>query len=454
MSLVPINKRYVPISRSARVHSGTSDMLDPSMCRLITGDSRKVLAKLGDGSIQCIVTSPAFWPTRRTFGGKGLGLERTFGSYLASFLAITAELRRVLSDHGVFWLHLEDSYSHNGGVWRTDTVVTWRPTSQKPLMETGVRMPDTTGMAPRKSLLMIPSRVILALMEQQGWVVRAEIIWDKGFAKPDSADDRPTVTHAKLFMLTKRPDYAYDADPLRVPAVGPGRKLNHMPKRPFSTPGKAKPGIMRRDAIRDTRVYQNPLGRNSGTVWRCNVANYRGDHTATFPLPLVRRMVLASCLDPDAVVLDPFGGSGTVAIAAMQCGFRAVSIDIHKGYTKEAKERIGTTSIAWEDEPEPDADPRMAELEAENAHLQRQVQMLKQQANVSAGVQAIAGLGAIATSVLVGSPDSSSELSSGGRPLSYAVLARLPRIDKASAVFGRDFRGNRLQSIGPMHTLP
>jgi DNA modification methylase len=229
-------------------------------------------------------------------------------------------------------------------------------------------------------------------MEQQGWIVRSEIIWDKGFARPDSADDRPTVTHAKIFMLVKNTNYAYDADPLRVPAAGLRGKLSYLPKRPVTTPGAVKPEIRRQDTMPDARVYQNPLGRNCGTVWRCNVANYRGDHTATLPLPLVRRMVLASCLDPDAVVLDPFGGPATVAIAAMQCGFRAVSIDIHEGYTQEAKQRIARTPLVWEDEPAPSADPRIAELEADNAHLRHRVQLLDQQLGVSLAAQAIAGL--------------------------------------------------------------
>jgi hypothetical protein len=145
LTLIPQNERYAPISRPAKAHSGTDEMLDPSMCRLITGDSREVLTSLGDGSIQCIVTSPAFWPTRRTFGGKGLGLEKTFDGYLANFLSITAECQRVLADDGVFWLHLEDFYSHSGGTWRPDSMVTWRPTSQKPLIETGARMPARPG---------------------------------------------------------------------------------------------------------------------------------------------------------------------------------------------------------------------------------------------------------------------------------------------------------------------
>jgi hypothetical protein len=93
-------------------------------------------------------------------------------------------------------------------------------------------------------------------------------------------------------------------------------------------------------------------------------------------------MVLASCLDPGDVVLDPFGGPGTVAIAAMQCGFKAISIDIHKGYTQEAKERIAKTPEQWEDEPEPQDNQRIAELEAENALLLQRVHLLEQQAGL------------------------------------------------------------------------
>ena len=168
-------------------------------------------------------------------------------------------------------------------------------------------------------------------MQDEGWLLRSKIIWDKGFARPDSAKDRPTVTHGELFLFSKSARYTYDPDPIRVPYVGPpGRKLG-------SLPGTKKPGMIRRDVARDMRVYANPLGRNSGTVWRCNVANYRGAHTATFPPNLVRPMILASCTSADDTVLDPFGGAGTVALVALQLGFKAITIDIFPDYTEEAQ---------------------------------------------------------------------------------------------------------------------
>ena len=349
LSLIPINRRYEMNSQPARVRSTSKSSqtdlkLDLSRCNFLTGDALKMLKLIRSGSIQCIITSPPFWPLHRTFGGMGIGYEKTLKEYIANLLAVFRECMRVLRKDGVLWLHLEDLYSHSGGLWRPDSYIVWRPTQQKQVMQDGIRVPSTRSIRPAKSLLMIPALVVLALQDE-GWLLRSRIIWDKGFARPDSAKDRPTVTHGELFVFSKSARYTFDPDPIRVPYVGPpGRKLAFLP-------GATKPGLIRRDVARDMRVYANPLGRNSGTVWRCNVANYHGPHTATFPPNLVRPMVLASCTRADDTVLDPLGGAGTVALVALQLGFKAVTIDIFPDYTEEAKNRLANAP-PWYDEPD------------------------------------------------------------------------------------------------------
>jgi DNA modification methylase len=52
----------------------------------------------------------------------------------------------------------------------------------------------------------------------------------------------------------------------------------------------------------------------------------------------VRRIIVTAC-DADSLVLDPFGGSGTTALVALQHGHRAITIDNHKAFTDEARER-------------------------------------------------------------------------------------------------------------------
>jgi DNA modification methylase len=62
-------------------------------------------------------------------------------------------------------------------------------------------------------------------------------------------------------------------------------------------------------------------------------------HGATFPAELVRRLLLISCPDK-GVVMDIFGGAGTTALVAAELGHDAISIDINRRYSEEAKRRF------------------------------------------------------------------------------------------------------------------
>ena len=165
-------------------------------------------------------------------------------------------------------------------------------------------------------------------LQEEGWILRQEVIWNKGFAHPELVKDRCTRTHETVFMFSKLPLYFYDADAIRVPAVSASHAR-----------GQPKPGLLRRDA--DSEMRTNPIGRNSGTVWEVNTISYPGPHTATFPPDLVR---MVSC-DDDSLVLDPFGGAGTTAMVALELGHHAITIDINPEYTEEARARLGVTDI-------------------------------------------------------------------------------------------------------------
>ena len=140
LSLIPVNRRYAtnsPPSRDRSARAGSDATLDLSWCEFITGDALEVLKALPSNSVQCIITSPPFWPLRRTFGGIGIGFERTLQGYITNLLAVFRECKRVLRKDGLLWLHLEDAYSYSGGQWRPDSVNTWRSTAPKKLMQDG-----------------------------------------------------------------------------------------------------------------------------------------------------------------------------------------------------------------------------------------------------------------------------------------------------------------------------
>ena len=84
--------------------------------RIITGDSRTVLATLPSASVQCSVTSPPYYNLRSYLAPDDpdkaleIGQEQTPDAYVAELVAVFREVRRVLADDGCVFLNLGDSY--------------------------------------------------------------------------------------------------------------------------------------------------------------------------------------------------------------------------------------------------------------------------------------------------------------------------------------------------------
>ena len=83
------------------------------------------------------------------------------------------------------------------------------------------------------------------------------------------------------------------------------------------------------------------MGRVYGAVWHLPV-HYVGDHSSTFSEEFARRCLVTSC-PPGGRVLDPFVGSGTVAVAASKLGLQFTGIDLNPAYIEEARQRVLST---------------------------------------------------------------------------------------------------------------
>lgn len=298
---------------------------------LFHGDSLAVLRELPDQSVDCCVTSPPYFGLR-DYGTEGqYGLESSPAEYVETMRALFAEVRRVLADDGTLWLNLGDSYSGSwGNQGRKAERGTQRPIN-KPMMQPVLdgRYGDTKarntgaikpGAPPAKNLMGIPWRVAFALQDD-GWILRNEIIWSKPNAMPESVTDRLSSRHEHLFMLTKSRRYWFDLDPIREPHVSePGREgANYMRGQKAMRPVGPNSG-----------AYSEG-GRNPGDVWSIATQPFPGAHFAVMPPELARRAVVAGC-KPGGVVLDPFSGSGTTGLVAQQNGRRYVGIDLSAEY--------------------------------------------------------------------------------------------------------------------------
>lgn len=283
--------------------------------QLFHGDALAVLREMPDQSVDCCVTSPPYFGLR-DYGSDGqYGLEASPAEYVENMRALFAEVRRALSDDGTLWLNLGDTYYSGKGA-------AVGPDKKQPARRGYVRPVDKSGSdwAKPKSLLGIPWRVAFALQDD-GWILRNDIIWSKPNAMPESVTDRLSSRHEHLFMLTKSRRYWFDLDPIREPHVSePGREgSNYMRGQKAMRPVGPNSG-----------AYSEG-GRNPGDVWSIATQPFPGAHFAVMPPELARRAVVAGC-KPGGTVLDPFSGSGTTGLVAQQNGRRYVGIDLSAEY--------------------------------------------------------------------------------------------------------------------------
>jgi DNA modification methylase len=305
---------------------------------LYVGDARAVLAGMPDGSADCIVTSPPYWG-KRDYGVAGqYGHESSPAAYVATMRDVFREARRVLADDGTCWLNLGDSYSASSG----------GATGMHAYLGEHITTHRAAGIH-AKNLLGLPWRVAFALQDD-GWILRNAIIWHKPNAMPESVRDRLSCRHELVFLLVKQSAYWFDLDPIRVPhAAGTRHERRERRIRPPGRPGsrtrppKYGPGTRevttarRYGGRRHTRGHPN--GRNPGDVWAIPTRPYKGPHFAAYPVNLPLRCIAAGC-KPNGTVLDPFAGSGTTGLAAIQLDRMFTGIDLSPDFARLAAERL------------------------------------------------------------------------------------------------------------------
>lgn len=328
---------------------------------LLQGDALDVLRELPEESIDCVVTSPPYWGKRQYDGG-GIGLEATYNEYIANLSAIFMEVKRVLKSEGSFWLNIGDTYKN-------------------------------------KRLLGIPWRVALELTDNQGWILRNSVIWNKVKSGMDNSRDRLGNIHENVFHFVKNEkSYYYNVNAIRskprdarvingsvVSATGvSGVRYRRQIELSTALDEKEKcEAIAALDKIlkdvsegrlSDFRMIirgqqrtthsdstklsgrakelaqkgfyllkYHPKGSKPADVWDImpEDTQKRKLHFAAFPEDLCRIPILATCPE-SGIVLDPFCGTGTAPLTARNLNRKSVGIDLCHEYLRHALDRCET----------------------------------------------------------------------------------------------------------------
>ena len=325
----------------------------------LCGDALSVLKELPSESIDCCMTSPPYW-NKRQYAGGGIGLEADYHAFIDNLVAVFEEVKRLLKPCGSFWLNLGDSYLD-------------------------------------KNLLNIPARVAIRMQDEQGWILRNTIIWNKVKGGPDNSEDKLRNVYEPIFHFVKRSrGYYYDVDSIRhkphqakivngavISATGVSG-IRYQRKIELSTAlteEQKKNALaelhtilaqMQNGEVSDFRMIikgeqrtthsdsecvsgrarelhergfyflkYNPKGAKPSDLWDVLPEDTQGRtvHFAPYPEDLCKTPILLTC-PRNGVVLDPFSGTGTTAVVARSLGRKSVGIDISGEYIEEAEKRV------------------------------------------------------------------------------------------------------------------
>lgn len=262
--------------------------------KIICGDCEKVLKAFPENCIDLIVTSPPYADRRKKVYG-GIHPDK----YVEWFLPKSKEFLRVLKKGGTFILNVKERVV-NG---ERHTYIL------KLIME----------------------------MRRQGWLWTEEFVWHKKNCYPGKWPNRFRDAWERLLQFNKTKNFKMFQETVMVP-IGDWAetRLRNLSETDLlrdesetnSGFGKRVANWLDRDKVYPTNVLH--------MATECSYKN----HSAAFPESLPEWFINLFTEEGD-IVLDPFIGSGTSAVAARQLKRRFIGIDIKPGYCQISRERLG-----------------------------------------------------------------------------------------------------------------
>ncbi|MEM7313601.1 MAG: DNA methyltransferase [Planctomycetota bacterium] len=254
-------------------------------------DCLKAFSKLKDGSVDLAFADPPF-----NIGYEYDEYEDRLESdkYLEWCRDWIGETLRVLKPNGTFWLAIGDEYA---------------------------------------------AELKVQMQQDHGLVCRSWVVWYYTFGV--NCKQKFSRSHAHLFHMVKDPkDFTFNVDDIRVPSA---RQLVYGDKR-------ANPKGRLPDDTWILRPQDLPDGfqPDDDTWYFPRVAGTfkerAGWHGCQMPEQLLGRIIRA-CSNPDELVLDPFGGSGTTAAVAKKLGRKYLTFEMSEDYAKRIRARLKSIKV-------------------------------------------------------------------------------------------------------------
>jgi len=249
-------------------------------------DCIKTLRKISDGSVSLVVTSPPY-----CMGKEYEDVHDDTESFKKLNTRVIKQANRILKKGGSLCWQVGYHVSHS-------------------------------SIVPLDFLIFeIIKSINRGLTKENRFYLHNRIIWTFGHGL--NSEKRLSGRHEMILWFSKGEQYTFNLDPIRIPQKYPGKTYWKGPKRGLPS--------------------GNPLGKNPGDIWDIpNVKKWhpeKTEHPCQFPIVIPQKLIKALTNENDLVV-DPFMGSGTTAIACLIENRRFIGSDNSEKYIRITKERI------------------------------------------------------------------------------------------------------------------
>ena len=328
--------------------SKTTD--DLPIDQILCGDNLELIRQLPDRSVQLVITSPPYFQ-QRDYGG-GMGNETRLDEYIENLLSLFRECVRVITDDGSLVFNLGDKYEDS-------------------------------------SLLLVPYRFAIEATETGLVKLVNDVTWVKKNPTPRQFTRRLVSSTEPFFHFVKTEDYFYNPDAFMVDETPPkklqsqGRSVGQkyfelIDQSDLSEAEKRNARHALAEAIQEVLrgeiaglrmkirgIHAEAFGGQDGgrkiqiekkgftlirlrgnklkrDVLEHSVESIKGiKHPAIYPVKIVEEFLYLLTRSGD-VVLDPFIGSGSTAVACKQLGRYFIGYDINPEYCEYAQNRVET----------------------------------------------------------------------------------------------------------------
>jgi site-specific DNA-methyltransferase (adenine-specific) len=349
-------------------------------CTYYVGDALTVMRSLPAGSVDLVLSSPAFLALRSYLPydhpdkDKEMGNEDTPGEFIDALLDVVEEAGRALAPHGSLCFELGDTYAGSGGAGGDYAKSGLREGQarfdgsgrQRRGMGNGRDWPQSPGANWKgerdgwpldKSLSLVPELLRFALAygfnpltgrQTPRWRVRNVVRWCRPNPPVGALADKFRPGTSEMVVACKSRSRYFDQDAVRTPLTEPGAVKRH-------STGHHNPGQGWKS--NNAEIRQNEAGAPPLDWWQVSTEPYKGSHYATWPRALLTRPILSMCPErvctkcgePSRRIAEATNRAATSVIRHEQSERRANATDTNEWKRLTGAVATERATLGWSD---------------------------------------------------------------------------------------------------------